>query len=100
MGNEKDNMYADATTRKMVVSAIDQDCLILEEPETGHQISWPLDKIPLPLKLGNELHVTLESSSQNEIVSGTKSPETNLTKLNKDTPKEDQMRRLLEDLVN
>ncbi len=97
-------MNADATTRKMVVSAIDQDCLILEEPDTGHQISWPLDKIPTPLQLGNELHVTLGSSSQNEMVAGTKNSEhnspINSNHSNENISKEDQMRRLLEDLVN
>lgn len=98
-------MSADATTRKMVVSAIDQDCLILEEPETGHQISWPLDKIPSPLQLGKELHITLESSSQNESVTGTRNSEINSNSTNQSNSnavisKEDQMRRLLEDLVN
>ncbi len=94
MENKQQNTSAVATTRKMVVSAIDQDCLILEEPETGHQISWPLNKIPKPLKLGKELHITLESSSYNENISGTKNSDSF-------TPsKEDQMRRLLEDLVN
>ena len=80
-------MQNDNITRKVVASAIDNDCLILEEQDTGEKIEWPLDKIPQPIELGHTLDLTLQAETT----------VTHKTPSNKD---EDDMRKELEKLVN
>lgn len=93
---ESDDKQLDHTSnRKVIASAIDSDCLILEDPTTGQKISWPLDKIPRPLNLGNELDLILQCADSS--ASDTFNRPSNSTSA---PSKEDQMRKMLENLVN
>jgi len=88
-----DQQLNSTSNRKVIATAIDSDCLILEDPSTGQKISWPLDKIPRPLNLGNELDLILQC--------GNSSDSFNRHSNNASEPsKEDQMRKMLENLVN
>jgi len=90
-----DKQFDNTANRKVIASAINSDCLILEDPSTGQKISWPLNKIPRHLNLGNELDLILQCSDSSE------SDSFNRPSINTNEPsKEDQMRKMLEKLVN
>lgn len=93
---EEENITHEKSTRKVVASAIDEDCLILEEPETGVRISWPLNKIPQPLKLGHKLNLILQPSAIEVDISKPQIPGTQ----NKSMKNDAEMRKMLEKLVN
>jgi hypothetical protein len=62
---------------------------------TGQKISWPLDKLPSPLNLGNELDLILQCANSSS------SDSFNRPSNNSNEPsKEDLMRKMLENLVN
>jgi len=100
----EENTNDDTHSRQVIASAIDDDCLILEEPDTGDRISWPLNKIPQPFELGNPLNLVLTSSasgsefasSKDISASHQKEPDNEADS----SSKESRMRKMLEDLVN
>lgn len=110
-GNNEKNSITGASARKVVASAIDNNFLILEEPDTGHKISWPLNKIPEPLDLGNELNLILECSCSFKVDPSKHAlpaqstdrqmrTDTELMQSTGGLSREDIMRKMLEELVN
>ncbi len=88
-----DKQSDNTSNRKVIASAIDSNCLILEDPTTGQKISWPLDKIPSPLNLGNELDLILQCADSSDSFNR---PSNSAS----EPSKEDLMRKMLEKLVN
>jgi|WetSurMetagenome_2_1015567.scaffolds.fasta_scaffold651855_2 hypothetical protein len=88
---------------EVTVAAIDGGYLVLESLNDKTQFQWPLDKIPRPLEIGSRLTLSLQKDSisvspSNDTVIRKTAP--NAKDRDKNREKEDQMRRLLEELVN
>jgi len=104
------NLSCDSTTRRVIASAIDEDCLILEEPDTGYKIPWPLNKIPKPFELGHSLDLVLQSSAGDSSFSTAQSfpgsaeavqvDKQEVLPDSKNDANDEQMRQMLEKLVN
>lgn len=82
------------------VSAIDGDFLVLETIPDGQTLQWPISNIPKPLRVGSTLLLELKSSgmtlSQNHSVTASTVKSNN----DGDSRRDEDKRRLLEQLVN
>jgi len=85
----------------VTLSAIDGGYLVLES--TGGdktRFQWPLDKIPRPLEIGSRLSLELQKKQTPSFPSTEKSFKMTSQIRKKEPGKEEDMRKLLEDLVN
>jgi hypothetical protein len=82
---------------RVIAKKIEKDRLVLEIPNSGETITWPIDMLEEPLEIGSALNIQLTQSLAESAKDKTTSKRPN------DTPTPDEMekrRKLLEELVN